>query len=441
MAVLVVGTAAIASAALEGETDVTDRYESGDVTVPPRENITVVTTSPRTSTDASIVAFGPNGEVLYYEERYKRYFDVDPVSGTRATVEYLAEDDEADCDAGHCAAVRLVRLNVTTGERRVSHTFMPQGRNDWHDLDRIGPHRLLVADITTDRLFVLNTTTGVVTWGYEFEFAFDRDSGGVYPSDWTHVNDVERLDDGTVMASLRNQDQVVFVDPEKGLIANMTLGRDGAHDVLHAQHNPDYIPRQRGGPAVLVADSHNNRIVEYTRTGNGSWRPTWVWRTASLQWPRDADRLPNGHTLITDSNGNRVLEVDESGAVVWSVPIDTPYEAERLGTGDESTGGKAANALELANRTGASTGGGGGSDGEERSRLAAAGRGIVSGIKGILPGLLVNAVLFAAPGWFTVLELEIALGMVATALAWAGLEYRWSGYRLSPSIQVLETED
>ncbi|ERG90009.1 MAG: hypothetical protein J07HQW1_00022, partial [Haloquadratum walsbyi J07HQW1] len=89
-----------------------------------------------------------------------------------------------------------------------------------------------------------------------------------------------------------------------------------------------------------------NRIVEYQRVNN-TWLRTWTWGEGLLSWPRDADRLPNGNTLITDSNGGRVIEVNKQGNIVWSVEMTTPYEAERLGTGDESSGGQSADTLGL----------------------------------------------------------------------------------------------
>jgi hypothetical protein len=55
-----------------------------------------------------------------------------------------------------------------------------------------------------------------------------------------------------------------------------------------------------------------------------------------------ASRLPNGHTLITDSNNNRVIEVDAAGTVVWSYTTNTqtgsnptplPTRAVRLANG------------------------------------------------------------------------------------------------------------
>ena len=75
------------------------------------------------------------------------------------------------------------------------------------------------------------------------------------------------------MISPRNHDQVLFLDPETGLQENWTLGADDDYSVMYEQHNPDYIPESHGGPAVLIADSHNNRIGEYQRQDAG-WTRT-----------------------------------------------------------------------------------------------------------------------------------------------------------------------
>ncbi|MEF8859876.1 MAG: hypothetical protein V5A38_13295 [Halolamina sp.] len=208
-----------------------------------------------------------------------------------------------------------------------------------------------------------------------------------------------------VMVSLRNEDQVVFVDLERGLVADGTLGSKGDHDTLYEQHNPDFIPADEGGPALLVAGSENGRAVEYQRE-DGEWVESWSWSDERLQWPRDADRLPNGHTLITDSNGDRVFEVDREGEVVWTASIGFPYEAERLGTGDESTAGESAAALDLPDRSG-----------EDRLQSRA---------EAVFPPSIVNGISYLFPRWVGVLE---GLGLVTflgAGLRWLTLEYRWS---------------
>ena len=402
--------------------DATGRYadvSADEQVVPPRENGTVVTTSPWNQFDGKIVAFAPNGSVLYYSDRYYRYFDVDLVPGTRTTVEYVAET-RLPCPISNetCNPVRYVRTNLTTGTSRIVHEFAAVGRSDWHDIDRISEDRLLVADIQ-DRLFMVDTSTGNVTWEYHFRRNFNRSQGGL-TGDWTHLNDVERLADGRTMASPRNMDQVVFIERGSGVNDSWTLGSDGEHETLLEPHNPDYIPASRGGPAVVIGDSGNNRVVEYQRT-NGSWRRTWEWQDRRMSWPRDADRLPNGHTLITDSNGNRVMEVAEDGSIVWQAPINTPYEAERLGTGSESAGGRSAASLGLDTRTVAID-----FPPDSFAGFVLSATAVAVEMLDLLPDVVVNGLLFVLPPSVTRPKLAVFLlsvfGTAACAVGWFWLD-------------------
>ena len=409
--------------------------------VPSRDNITVIATDsnswrgeassgPRAR--AELVGFNPNGSVLYYNDSHTRYWDVDPVSGTRTTVEYMFADhlNSSACSDSVDLAQRRVnestwteyerarstdactrngyeRVNLTTGEvtRVWSETTPGKEATRYHDADRLNETHLVVADIYLDRVFVVNTTSAQVEWVWNASTAFPRETGGPFPEDWTHINDVEALDDGRFMVSARNQDRVVFIN-QSGAVDEWTLGEEDNYSILYEQHNPDYLPPERGGPSVLVADSENNRVVEYQRT-NESWRQSWVWRDARIQWPRDADRLPNGHTLITDSNGNRVFEVDETGDVVWSVNIAFPYESERLGTGDESTGGPSAAQANLDSHTGGVS---------DRFVIA---------IKQFIPGKYLNGLMYITPVWMGILEvLEVAV-LLGTSLLWVGIEFVW----------------
>jgi hypothetical protein len=94
-----------------------------------------------------------------------------------------------------------------------------------------------------------------------------------------------------------------------------------------------------GTPTIIVADSGNNRIVEYARE-NGEWVRTWTVGQNTLNWPRDADRLPNGNTLVVDTLNHRVVEITPTGEVVWEYYATWgPYDAERVAHGDESSNG------------------------------------------------------------------------------------------------------
>lgn len=411
---------------------------------PPTDDITVVATDSNTwrglgvegpRSRSELVAFAPDGSILYYDDdRHTRYWDVDPVQGTNATVEYAFSDhvEGAPCEASNasrhavdpdvwaeyedarprgdeaCTRNGVERVNLTTGEVTPVFTRITPGKDEsrYHDVDRINESHVAVADIYLDRIFVLDTTTDEITWTWNASDDFDTaSSGGPYPLDWTHINDVEVLDDGRFMVSIRNHDQVAFVDPGEGLQEDWTLGTDDDHDVLYEQHNPDYIPAEDGGPAVIVGDSENNRIVEYQRTDAGEWERTWEWSDARMQWARDADRLPNGNTLIADSNGDRVFEVDENGDVVWSVNVGFPYEAERLGTGDESAGGPS---MASPSMPGDSSGGS-----------------VLSGVKQSAGGKYLNGAMYVTPIWMGFRELlALVVGLLAL-VALAVVEAAW----------------
>jgi hypothetical protein len=222
--------------------------------------------------------------------------------------------------------------------------------NDTHDVARLPDGRLLVAnmrayedEISNDRLFVYDRATGERGWTWRFRDHYPNDTDGGFKDDWTHVNDVDVLDEEGryVLTSPRNFDQAIVIDRQTDEIV-MRLGADDDHDVLNEQHNPDYLERDDGTPVMLVADSENDRVVEYERDCGGAdprlgaGTPpkacTWdrVWTVGGFNWPRDADRLPSGNTLVTDTLNHRVVEITPDGEVVWEFRASWgPYDAER----------------------------------------------------------------------------------------------------------------
>jgi hypothetical protein len=273
------------------------------------------------------------------------YYDVDPLPG-----------DDLLLTSVNPGETVVIRLDRTTREVQWVERLPYE---DTHDVDWLGDGKLLIANMrnyneTTgendDRMVVYDREAGEEVWEWEFaENGYDRSGGGDYTDDWTHVNDVEEVGDGLYMASVRNFDQVVVVNRSTGDI-EARLGEDGNHSTLYEQHNPDLIRSEDGTPTVIVADSENDRVVEYARDCEGpndlvrgdpedcTWELTWE-LSGGMNWPRDADRLPNGNTLVTDSLNHRVMEVTPEGRIVWEYYATWgPYEAERIGTGDESSG-------------------------------------------------------------------------------------------------------
>ena len=404
-----------------------DVVEADAEPVAPADGTTVITTS--MSNNNQIVAYAPNGSVLHHNDTYLVYDDVDPSPKGEYTVTYAATRrlSKDECDSSKpCSRNVIERLNLSTGEsERIYSRVTSSTQGHWHDVDRVGPHRWLVADIAHDRAFIVNTTTGVETWSWHAQASYPTTSGGRFPKDWVHLNDVEELPDGRIMLSLRNQDTVAFVSPTRGYQENWTLGTDGNHSTLYEQHNPDYIPAGRGGPAVLIADSENNRIVEYQRR-NGTWDQTWRWSDPQLRWPRDADRLPNSNTLITDTNGNRVIEVNQQGDVVWKVDIKGPYEAERLATSDESAGGPSATQAGLETRKAGNT-----VDARKYPLWEQIADDVVAAWSNAIPNTVLNPLLYVLPPWIGVVELGGVMLFLVTGSVWIGIEFHWSSYQLN----------
>ena len=276
---------------------------------------------------ARLVAAGERGEPEWVYNGSARgatwFYDVDPLPGGTLLV--------TSTEPGRTV---VYEFDPDTGERRWSETFPIE---DTHDVDMLSDEELVVAnmraydesaDRSTDRLFIYNLTTDEITWEWSFRKHFPAGTDGGYDDDWTHVNDVDVIDEHRLLVSPRNFDQVLLVNRTTNEI-ELRLGEDGAGEVLYEQHNPDYLEGPDGTPTILVADSENDRIVEYAYQG-GQWVRTWE-LSGNLNWPRDTDRLPNGNTLVTDTLNHRVIEVTPQGEVVWEFYAPwAPYDAERL---------------------------------------------------------------------------------------------------------------
>jgi len=243
--------------------------------------------------------------------------------------------------------------------------------SETHDVERLATGELLLSDMEHERIFTVRN--GSVTWEWSASAFYDAPPD---PSkrDWLHINDVDAVNETHYLVSVRNANQILLIERGVGVVtvinedrgtgdAACQLGgnqladfdgdgeiRCGDPAVMDHQHNPQWL----GDGAVLVADSGNDRVVELHRE-DGRWAPVWTLTEAAgvpLHWPRDADRLPDGNTLVTDTLNKRLFEVTPNGTVVWSMqtPEASPiaYEADRLPSGErvgapsyqtETTGG------------------------------------------------------------------------------------------------------
>jgi hypothetical protein len=88
-------------------------------------------------------------------------------------------------------------------------------------------------------------------------------------------------------------------------------------------NNPNCAELLENGD-VLICDENNNQALEVTHT-----TPSTIINTYSMAGGTPfsgvafASRLPNGHTLITDSGNARIVETDETGSVFWQYFTNT----------------------------------------------------------------------------------------------------------------------
>jgi len=285
---------------------------------------------------ARLVAVGPRGDVEWVYNGSKQgatwFYDVDPMENGNLLVTSTRR-----------GSTLVYEFDPETKEKVWKQSLDIE---DTHDVDLINNGtQLLVANLKNyengtnkDSIFVYDLEKDEITWRWYFRNHFEKSAGGKYTKDWTHVNDVDKIGPGKYMADPRNMNQVIVVDKESKDIT-MRLGKQNNKSILNRQHNPDYMESEEGDPTIIVADSHNNRAVEYERE-DGEWNRTWsVGSSDSFNWPRDADRLPNGNTLIVDSANHRVVEVTPTGEIVWEFYSPwLPYDAERVVYGDGSNG-------------------------------------------------------------------------------------------------------
>lgn len=323
------------------------------------ENVTFVSTQ-GTSTQfgAGVYAIDTETKEVAWSNTTcpEKCFDVDPLGNDSVLfVSKTADRRASDVDDPSEYHWYATRMNWRTGEVQEQFAVPP----DTHDVDYIGDGKYLVADKVsnwnveevwmdtakakgwlnegrenhTHLMYVYDTEKDDIVWEYDFRKHFLPTAGD--DGDYTHLNDVDLVKNGSaILASPRNFDRVMLIS-RTTKETEWVLGEEDNYSVLHEQHNPALLSTDP--PTVLVADSENDRVVEYRKDGE-RWVQTWEY-SGELEWPRDADRLPNGNTLIVDSRGDRILEVTPRKQVVWEMDIPKhPYDVERPQYGDEPTG-------------------------------------------------------------------------------------------------------
>jgi len=231
----------------------------------------------------------------------------------------------------------------------------PSGTIAWAQSGFFNPHEallaagyLFVADTEHDRVVAIDYPSHDIVWSWEpakinwTQVNPEWGPGHYYnkpiATDWTHVNEVHVKNYGSWTAcliSLRNFDLVVEVNFTADLLmpsnaANIVwyYGDYGNHSLLFHQHDPVYLPDGN----VLISDSDNNRIVEINYTTR---KEMWEYQPGDLNWPRSATLLPDGNMIISHFDEIRIINTTTK-STVWSYTGDfySVYAVDYLPNGD-----------------------------------------------------------------------------------------------------------
>jgi uncharacterized protein (UPF0248 family) len=185
------------------------------------------------------------------------------------------------------------------------------------------------------------TTEGRTVWEWR---TWDHLDPAEYPipliqnerSEWTHGNAIAELLDGNLLISFRNISTVVKIDRSSGAV----VWKLGAPP-LSGQHAPVPLPNGNilifdNGPTRLDQTFPFSRVIEVNPATN---EIVWEYQDGSRQnfysdRISNAQRLPNGNTLINEGMFGRFFEVTSEGEVVWEYvnpyfgPASKPPQAQ-----------------------------------------------------------------------------------------------------------------
>lgn len=183
-----------------------------------------------------------------------------------------------------------------------------------------------------------------VTPAKEIVFSYKLDSAN------KEIGTAQRLYGGnTLVTELGPKPRLLEVDPKGGIVSEVAL--EPETDNAHMQTR---MARQLRNGNYLVPHLLAFAIKEYTPEG----RIVQTLRTdleglggrPAENWPFTAIRLDNGHTVASLTHGNKVVELDGKGQVVWKVTNDDvgglfkdPCGSQRLANGNTVIGSHGAN--------------------------------------------------------------------------------------------------
>ncbi|MBW1997334.1 MAG: aryl-sulfate sulfotransferase [Deltaproteobacteria bacterium] len=202
---------------------------------------------------------------------------------------------------------------------------------------------------------------GNTVWEWHASEHFDPDIDVINPlhprTEWSHINNIDAMPDGSILTSSRHMDSAFIVEKKTGDILwrwgnvayyDRARGQVTMRDVRdpktmggpHAAHViPEGLP---GAGNMLVYDNgmyvHGSRAIEVDiKSGEIVWQtedhgpaPYVHGRNHFSPFVSNAQRLPNGNTLLCEGQTGVIMEITRKQELVWQYVRPTPSEGRRI---------------------------------------------------------------------------------------------------------------
>ncbi|MEK9148751.1 MAG: hypothetical protein AAB267_01750, partial [Candidatus Desantisbacteria bacterium] len=190
---------------------------------------------------------------------------------------------------------------------------------------------LLITDTNNYSVIEVDPITHNVIWQY----------GGVPGTGTNQLNspvEAAKLKNGNVLTADTSNCRVIEVQPT-GTSGGTIVWQYGQTGVIGSGPNQLNTPldvKKLDNGNVLIADDQNSRVIEVQPTGTSGG--TIVWQYSPIGNPIEAERLPDGSTLIARYGARQIIRVaGDPSVIVWSyTPEDSwgPYNMESYGHAD-----------------------------------------------------------------------------------------------------------
>jgi len=141
------------------------------------------------------------------------------------------------------------------------------------------------------------------------------------------IHGAQRLENGLTMIAESGNRRIIEVDREGKIVHQIALTVDHP-----SSHSDTRMARKLDNGHYLVCHETDGVVREYDDAG----KVVWSYALDLAGRPRSpghgpeghgnqvfgAIRLPNGNTLMAAGNGNRIIEVNPAGTIVWSIEHD-----------------------------------------------------------------------------------------------------------------------